>query len=88
MRGSHQAAIIFGIASVCLSLLAVPYLASPNRPHQSSGPVNYVASVNSEVYHLPSCRYVKRIHDENLETFTTAEEAERCGHRACKVCRP
>jgi len=37
--------------------------------------VRYVASKNREVFHLPSCRYAKKIKAKNLVTFRTRAEA-------------
>lgn len=47
-----------------------------------------VASVNSDVYHRPGCRYVTRIADHNLRGYNGAAHAERHGLRPCKVCEP
>ena len=37
---------------------------------------SFVASVNSDVYHVSSCFYVDRIKESNRIWFTSAEEAE------------
>ena len=39
----------------------------------------YVASVNSDLYHTPDCSYSKKISEENLLCFYSAEEAEEGG---------
>jgi len=41
----------------------------------------FVASKNSKVYHLPSCKYAKRIKEENKIWFRSEEEAKRMGYR-------
>lgn len=55
-------------------------------PEAKTKPV--VASVNSEVYHRPGCRYVKRIPERNLRGYDDSAHAERRGLRPCKVCKP
>ena len=52
----------------------------------TSGP--FVGSINSDVYHYPSCHYVERIHTENKIWFSSASDARAHGYRPCKVCRP
>jgi len=48
----------------------------------------YVASKNSKVFHLPGCRFAKRISPENLTGYKSRDEAVRAGKRACKLCKP
>ena len=48
----------------------------------------FVGSINSDVYHYPSCASAKRIHSENLITFNSVTEAKNAGYRPCKVCTP
>ena len=48
----------------------------------------YVGSINSNVYHYPSCRYVAQIYPQNRIWFTSAEDARSQGYRPCKVCKP
>lgn len=40
----------------------------------------FVASKNSKIYHLPDCKYVKRIKDENKIFFKSAEDAREKGY--------
>ncbi len=66
---------------------------SPMRPVvtdtvRPAGPANYVASKNSKVFHLPSCRSAKRIAPENLVTYETRQAAIDSGKRPCKICAP
>lgn len=44
------------------------------------------ASSKSHVYHAAGCKYIQRIKPENLITFSSREDAEKAGYRACKVC--
>lgn len=48
----------------------------------------YVASKNSQVFHLPGCRSVKRISPENLTGYKTRDEAVNAGKRPCRLCAP
>lgn len=48
----------------------------------------FVGSVNSNVYHYPSCGSAKQIHSENLVVFNSSEEARSYGYRPCKKCNP
>ena len=48
----------------------------------------FVGSKKSDVYHYPSCRYVKMIKPENIIWFTSVEDARNHGYRPCKVCKP
>lgn len=52
-----------------------------------------MASIKSNKYHLPTCRYAKPSSGErfavraaNLRTFSSATEAEARGYKPCKVC--
>jgi len=40
----------------------------------------FIASKNSNIYHLPDCQYVKRIKDENKIFFKSVEEARERGY--------
>jgi methylphosphotriester-DNA--protein-cysteine methyltransferase len=48
----------------------------------------FVGSVNSDVYHYPSCTYAQRIKPENKIWFADAADAQSHGYRPCKVCHP
>lgn len=48
---------------------------------------NYVASSESNRYHLPRCRWTSEINEENLIAFDSIAEAEAAGYIACKVCQ-
>ncbi len=48
----------------------------------------YVSSKNSQVFHRPQCRSVKRIKPENLVGYNSKDEAIQAGKRPCKVCKP
>ena len=48
----------------------------------------FVASRTSNVFHLLSCRWVKRISPENRGFYQTYQEAIDDGKRPCKTCNP
>ncbi len=59
--------------------------ASP-APAPASGP--FVGSVNSNIYHYPSCPWAQKIKPQNLITFSSAQDAVNHGYRPCNVCNP
>ncbi len=48
----------------------------------------YVASQNSDKFHHNSCRYAKKIHEENLIGYKTRKAAVADGREPCGVCEP
>jgi hypothetical protein len=48
----------------------------------------YVASKFSIKYHLPTCKQVRGLQEQNRVGFTTAEEAVKAGYVPCGVCKP
>jgi len=46
----------------------------------------FVGSKNSNKYHLPSCRFAKKIKPENQVWFSSKEEAESKGYKPCGTC--
>ena len=52
------------------------------------GEGTYMASKNSDVFHLSSCSWAKRISERNRLYFRTFREAFDSGRRPCKVCNP
>jgi hypothetical protein len=46
----------------------------------------FVASKNSNKYHLPTCRYAQNIKPENKVCFSSKEEAEIRGFQGAKCC--
>ncbi|GHG64158.1 ComEC/Rec2 family competence protein [Comamonas sp. JC664] len=61
------------------------------RPRVDSNTVTvgaYVGSINSDVFHRPTCRNVMKIKPGNLVTFTNRQEAKRNNRRPAKDCNP
>lgn len=48
----------------------------------------FVGSINSDVYHYPSCAHAKNINEENQIWFVDAQDAVNHGYRPCSVCNP
>lgn len=48
----------------------------------------YVGSKNSKKYHLPDCRYAKKIKEENQIWFKSVKEAVDARYEPCGVCKP
>ena len=59
---------------------------SGQQQTQSSGA--YVGSINSDVFHYPTCSYVNSIYPENMIWFSSREDAISKGYRPCKRCKP
>lgn len=86
-------AICVGAAAL---VVIAAYLVWPTKTTREGAPITqsqiaeyaYVASVNSEVFHQPNCRWAKKISPRNLVGFKTREEAIKSGRRPCKVCKP
>jgi flagellar biosynthesis protein FlhF len=48
----------------------------------------FVANRNSELYHLPGCKWVRKIKPDNLISFATVAEAESRRFLPCRNCGP
>jgi flagellar biosynthesis protein FlhF len=48
----------------------------------------FVANRNSELYHLPGCKWVRKIKSDNLISFATVIEAESRRFLPCRNCGP
>lgn len=84
---------------ICLTVALVFLLAGGKEPHEVpqqqpeiTGAYyqeeNFVASVNSDKFHRPTCDYAENILPENRVYYTTAQEAEDAGKTPCSVCNP
>ncbi|HSO63077.1 MAG TPA: flagellar biosynthesis protein FlhF [Desulfobacterales bacterium] len=56
----------------------------PGRSHSA----RFVANRNSELYHLPGCKWVRKIKSDNLISFATVSEAESRRFLPCRNCCP
>ena len=48
--------------------------------------VHYVANRNSELFHDPTCKSVKRINAENIAAFNSIDQAMEEGFKPCRAC--
>jgi len=48
----------------------------------------YVASKNSDKFHVSTCSFAARIKKENKICFSSREEAIKRGYTACSICKP
>jgi hypothetical protein len=48
----------------------------------------YIATKSSKVFHRGSCPHAKRMDTAKAVTFSSREDAEKTGRRACKTCKP
>jgi len=62
------------------------YASDSGNSNSSYG--KFYGSINSNVYHYSSCRYVNQIKSNNLTSFSSVQNAKSRGYRPCKVCRP
>ncbi len=58
---------------------------TPTHPN-SEDRVYYVANRNSELFHRPDCKSVKRINAENITAFSSIEQALEEGFKPCRAC--
>ena len=52
----------------------------------TSDSVHYLANRNSELFHHPNCKSVKRINAENIAAFSSVEQAMDEGFKPCRAC--
>ncbi len=64
-----------------------PPRAEAKRASAKRSAERFVASRNGQVFHLPECRNAKRIHPQNLLTFSSREAAMK-GRRPADDCHP
>lgn len=58
----------------------------PFGSSDGGGSIKYVANRNSELFHHPHCKSVKRINAENIATFNSLEQAIEDGFKPCRAC--
>ncbi len=70
-----------------------PINALPNknarRQMVNSGSANYfIANQNSDIYHVPNCKWNRMIKEENIIVFESVAEADRKMFKPCRSCSP
>ncbi len=48
----------------------------------------FVANINSDIFHLPDCKWTKMIKPGNMIDFAGIEDAVKKGFNPCRYCRP
>lgn len=69
----------------CLTIVVLISFCLPLKIDAAGG---YVASSESDVYHVPTCYHVEAIHDNNVIWFKTKVQAKAAGYRPCADCNP
>ena len=75
-----------GLVMLAVMLLAAAGAAPRPDSGQATTEKAYVGNSSAKKYHKPSCRWAGKISAKNRVEFPSAEEAEKAGYKACKVC--
>jgi len=67
---------------------ATPRTRSAGATEPAPAPAAFVANRNSELYHRPHCKWVRKIKRDHLLQFASAAEAESRNFQACRNCSP
>jgi flagellar biosynthesis protein FlhF len=59
-----------------------------SAPSGRTNSARFVANRNSELYHVPGCKWVRKIKSDNLIAFATVAEAESRRFLPCRNCGP
>ncbi len=67
---------------------ATPAKAEPAKKAEAVKPAvaGFVGNKDSKTFHKADCKTTAKMKEANKVTFTTKEEAEKQGFKACKVC--
>ncbi|MCP4687820.1 MAG: hypothetical protein GY859_07200, partial [Desulfobacterales bacterium] len=49
---------------------------------------NFVANRNSDIFHVPSCKWTRMIKDENIIKFEDVDAALNQNYKPCRYCKP
>ena len=88
--------VALGAVSILVIILGAFAYTNLNRPSNSNTGSNqnnqntqqFVGSVNSNVYHYPSCTWAQKIKTSNQIWFSSSQDARNHGYRPCEVCHP
>ena len=85
--------IALGTVSILAIVLGAFVYTQFNKPSGSNTGTDqqtqqFVGSVNSNVYHYPSCTWAQKIKDSNQIWFSSSQDARNHGYRLCEVCHP
>lgn len=65
-----------------------PETSAPSTPSASQSQAVYIGSVESDKYHKSTCRWAKKILEENRIYFSSKAEAAGAGYSPCGTCKP
>ena len=72
------------------SAMGTPTAALPATPGAKEAPVvqqdYFVANRNSDIFHRPDCKAVKRINPDNILVFKNMGEAKAQNFKPCRMC--
>lgn len=70
--------------------VATPVVPSASKPAGTQKTENskFVGSIESDKYHVFSCRHAKKIIEDNTTYFNSVEDAKKAGYKPCGVCNP
>ncbi|WP_083456197.1 Ada metal-binding domain-containing protein [Desulfosarcina cetonica] len=71
------------LAESCRDIESMP---DPPEDSEDTDAIRFLANRNSELFHHPSCKSVKRINTENIIAFNSAEQAMDEGFKPCRAC--
>lgn len=80
--------MVLGLIFIAVSVFLI-YKESKKQPAPKKRKIRYVYSINSDVYHKPTCKSVYKMARENIiRSDAAAEDLRRIGMRPCPKCRP
>jgi hypothetical protein len=63
--------------------------ATPAAPAAKAAPAGAIlANKESKTYHRADCKMAAKMKEANKVSFASAAEADKAGHKPCKVCKP
>jgi methylphosphotriester-DNA--protein-cysteine methyltransferase len=85
-------ALVVGIATAGVRLNSDSHAKSNLEKKVTASSINvensFVVSEGGSRYHIPSCKYMKTILAENIETFPSIEHINHSKYSPCGVCLP
>lgn len=58
----------------------------PEEEESTPSEIAYVGNVRSHKFHVPGCRWERRMSDGNKVYFSSWDEAEEAGYKPCQTC--
>lgn len=85
--------VALGAVSILAIVLGAFAYTQFNKPSGSNTGTDqqtrqFVGSMNSNVYHYPSCTWAQKVKVSNQIWFSSSQDARNHGYRPCEVCHP